>query len=1466
MTSKYKTSSSLSLGEEPNMASAAVAANELAGVGSRYTRKASGTGPGPGQTDKQAEFSNIISSYLDGMLDREQGVPELEVRFGTRGNSSLTKNQFDNVIQKLLDSGFQFSKKNAYALKIQNEYIDPKTGQTKLSLIRAEIHGINDVQKYCQTNQPDDKYVLFTQKMYAKHVGGGEEVIMPIIFDEFNFKVSYQREKRIANTSTLARSIMKTWNDNKKTFRYINRSTMTHPDYPFQIDLSVVKESHRDRSRYIPEATFEAAKVLDSPTKYEIEIEIVNSLVGPGTTFNHPKYLLDTLRKSIKIIMSGIQETNYPVSSVEMRRIQRQYYELLHPEELRSSVGGAAAAGTGSGDNDKRRNRRKRDSGDGGDFDVEISDGNSSDESGSDDERGATKDYDERADATESSRRIQLKPKHFIGPSSFTLQMNNIMPITDDSKTPNIRTNYSVTEKADGLRKLLFIAPKTGRIYLVDMNMNVQFTGAVSLNAKLFNTLMDGEHILHNKNGEFINLYLAFDIYYVHKTDIRERLFYPSSDDEVMTNFRLPLLTSVIKNIQAKCVSGGADSLPPIRIEHKMFEIASANRSIFECCGSIMRRFAEHQYEYHTDGLIFTPLNFGVGSNVANDGNAGPLYKVSWIHSLKWKPAEFNTIDFLVTTKKDDKQEDMVSNIFKQGIDMSRCEQIQQYKTLILRVGYDEKKHGYINPCVAVIEGKLPGVDGDGSVGGVGTGADSGANVGSHGYGDESSGDGYKPAPFYPTHPYDNDAHVCHTMLRPDEAGVSQMMTLENDIIMDETIVEFSYDETKPVNWRWTPLRVRHDKTAEYRAGGKNYGNAYHVANSNWHSIHNKITEEMLTTGDGIPNELENDDIYYNQSVHGEGIDIGGGTKLKTMTKAMRDFHNLYVKRKLILSVAKPGNTLIDMAVGKGGDLPKWIAAKLGFVFGIDYSKDNLEHKYDGVCARYLDAKKNKRNVPPAIFIHGDSSKEVRSGQAAISERYRMISRAIFGEGAKDASLLGRGVYSQYGRGVDGFDICSVQFAIHYFFENINKLHTFLQNVSECTKLGGYFIGTCFDGVRIFQALAALETGGEITVMDSIRSHSQHVVADGEHKKIWSVRKKYHQAEFEPDSSSIGYEIEVFQDSINKNTLEYLVNFDYLTQLLENYGFDLATQEEAETTLTNPMPDGTGTFDALFHQMELDIKKSKDFGGSGGGGGGGGRYDEFGSAKFMRPEERQISFYNRYFIFRKNRNINAKQLKSSFLSYAGLQEEQDKAGVSAELEEVTEKQALDKIARASVPIDVATKPAIAANILKKKEDERRQKQLEEGLFTSSTSKANVIVPGTGAAAAAAPRKRTIKVKDKQEQDERAEYDKLMSELGIGSESFAPIDKMEQNIKKKTRKRDIVEEYMYGVELEGIRPEDLGIVSGKSGIANPLQPPKKTKLVRKTEKKSTAAEPGGAAADAAAAAALQKKTRKNKDDA
>lgn len=1233
----------------------------------RHNRRHNTRRIGTDMQDNQEAFESLVKSYLDNILHTKDGEPELEVRFGTRGNS-LGKHEFDNVIQKLLSLQFTFENKNAYTLKMQNEFIDPKTGKERLSLVRTEINGISEIQKYCKTNMITQERLLLTQKSYASrriqdngnveddeggwtqvsrgnNGGGGhkermvDETILPVNFDDFNFRVTYQKEKRISNTSTLARSIITTWNDTKKTFRYINRSTLIHPDFPFRIDVSVVKESHKDKQnyRYVPEYTIDAAKVLDSSPKYEIEIEVINSRVGPGTPFNNVKYLCATLRKCIKIVLSGIQQSNFPISVSEINRVKRQYFQLIYPEEydrLRGKRGGRP-------DEDETMDNYDQ----------------------SDDQSEEEQNY--KKDTEDNNVRIHLYPKHFIGPSSYTLQIHNIMPTNSDSDTPSIRRNYTVTDKADGDRKLLFIAPKTGRIYLIDTTMNIQFTGAITLNPKLYNSLIDGEHIIHDKRGEYINLFAAFDIYFLHKTDVRTRMFMTQNPEDIESNYRLLLLISAIKNLELKSVIN-TDVLPPIRIENKKFLATSETKSVFDCCSIILERVKNELYEYNTDGLIFTPSDRGVGSNTPGDGHAGPLHKITWDYSFKWKPAMFNTNDFLITTKKTQNQEDFIGNVFESGMNLATTNQMTQYKTLILRVGYDEKKHGYINPCVSIIEDQIPGKN------------NSQYSI--------DNDDTYKPAPFYPSCPYDETAHICNIPIKYDSDGNGTIMAENKEIITDESIVEFRYDKTKPEYWRWIPIRVRHDKTAEYRSGIKNYGNAYHVANSNWYSMHNPITTDMLTTGENIPDELANDDIYYNRG------NSGKHTGAVTLTQSMRDFHNLYVKRTLIHGVSHIGNTLIDLAVGKGGDIPKWIAAKLSFVFGIDYSKDNIENKIDGVCARYLNYRKKFNRMPAGIFIHGDSSQLIRNGTAAITDRYKQITRAIFGEGAKDVDILGRGVYNQYGKGENGFDICSIQFAIHYFFANTKSMHTFLCNVCECTKMGGYFIGTCYDGDAIFDYLRDVEVDETRAVF--VKGSQD----DTEPRKIWSLKKKYTQTTFDDDSSSIGYPIEVFNESIGKTFVEYLVNFNYLIQMLENYGFVLITQEEA-AQLEHPLPDGTGTFAQLYNAMANELKRNPD------------KSRDYGDALQMSAEEKMISFFNRYFVFKKVRNIDGRKLMSSFLAYAGIQEQQDSTKeeieraeqriISASTNELkdTDTDKSDK----RVP-DISSGPAIAADLIQKKEE------------------------------------------------------------------------------------------------------------------------------------------------------------------
>ena len=141
---------------------------------------------------------------------------------------------------------------------------------------------------------------------------------------------------------------------------------------------------------------------------------------------------------------------------------------------------------------------------------------------------------------------------------------------------------------------------------------------------------------------------------------------------------------------------------------------------------------------------------------------------------------------------KDDKLEDVTKTIFENGENAATSIHHQTYKTLILRCGFDEKVHGYINPCQDVLNDVVPGHRDD-----------------------RETKTGYQPMQFIPTEPYDENAGLCNLLLRPDVNGHGKMYTEENDVIEDNTIVEFRYDTTREKGWKWVPLRVRHDKTSE---------------------------------------------------------------------------------------------------------------------------------------------------------------------------------------------------------------------------------------------------------------------------------------------------------------------------------------------------------------------------------------------------------------------------------------------------------------------------------------------------------------------------------------------------------------------------------------------------------------------------------------------------------------------------
>jgi hypothetical protein len=1122
-------------------------------------------------------FQEVLKQYLVGgnpMYRSDGKQNELELRFGTNTYSGriMTKMNYDNVVKELFQNGFTTENENGTQM-LRINYQDSLTDDRKMANIRAEINGKDLIEEYCKTNSlrkieelPSSNLnkLNFTRKSSTKDGQGNWN--KPVDMLDWNFRVSHSLEQAFNPNVPFVKSSIDTWNDRKKTFRLMNRVRFTHDIYPVFADISIVRSSKKyarkgGSNTPVPTYTIQESGVFDNVETYEIELEVDNSNVGNGTLYDTPEKLMEMLRKCIRIVLSGIQQCFYPIPFSERDMVLNGYMKIV----------------TGKDDYVYKK--------------IKIND---------------KRDF---------STNFQ-----FVGPGSITLQRNHILENKNTIHT-NVLKNYTVTDKADGERKLLYIHTD-GRIYLIDNNFNVLFSGMKTTETTICNSILDGELIKKDKYGNVINMYAAFDIYYIQGKNVRNKPFYPDIEGELPNNYRLPLLQQIVDLLKPSSIVGEKQILnwkqrknekgdiywvesntmkiskTKPKMEHscklivqcKQFEIVSEEKSVFVCCSNILKNVADGLFNYETDGLIFTPTNMSVGG--METGQESPINSATWEMSFKWKPADQNTIDFLVTVKKDNTGKDEIQHIFQEGLNLTGTQQIEQYKTLELMCGYNEQTDGYVNPYQDMIQDNF-----------------------SHTSYEKVSNQNYKAELFVPTDPYDINAYTCKIKLH-DDSNELYMMSEEGEYFEEFNIVEFRYDATLPPNMRWIPLRVRHDKTQKLKNGEKQYGNAYRVANSNWYSIHYPVSYDMITTGQNIPDVVE-EGVYYK-------------TSNTNNTQGLRDFHNLYVKKKLIMGVSNAKDTLIDYAVGMAGDLPKWTTAKLSYIFGIDISHQNIHNKKRGACSRYLNLQKENPSSPKALFIVGDSSLNIRDTNAFTSKD-KQIANAVFGKGTKDPAIIGKGTVSRYGIGEQGFNISSCQFSIHYFFENPIKLHGFLRNVSECTKINGYFIGTGYDGKSIFKMLSK-KHDGESSVFMTDRN--------GKRVKICEIIKRYNDTGFQDDETSLGYAIDVYQESINNTMREFLVNFSYLTEVISNYGFVLITNEEARQM---GFPNNSGLFDELYETMKNEIQqnhKQKNY------------YKE---APYMSSIERSLSFLNRYFIFKKTTNVDASKIEKMFLKGVSIE-------------------------------------------------------------------------------------------------------------------------------------------------------------------------------------------------------------------
>ena len=558
-------------------------------------------------------------------------------------------------------------------------------------------------------------------------------------------------------------------------------------------------------------------------------------------------------------------------------------------------------------------------------------------------------------------------------------------------------------------------------------------------------------------------LYRAFDAYWVGGRDVRS----------LPLDQRLEAAQPLLAALAAAMDPPGA-----IDIKVKQFEgldaAAPGGGDIFKNTKRVLSR----AYPYKTDGVIFTPVDLPVGGSFKGDEQTNGFGK--WARVLKWKPPEDNTIDFLVRVNPQRSEDGMT--------------------VLSLQVGTNT----FTKPLEPAdfITGALSRPDKTDGAGGGGL----------H----------YIAVPFAPPHSARESPDLCFLT-------DAEMVFDDGQRIADGTIVEFAYATQEPdARRRWKPYRIREDKTAMFRKTNALGGTAndFETAKSVWNTIHNPVTEAMVTGEQPVPEAFlaEEDGVYYTRRDRATA----------DLSRAMREYHN-FVKRRLLAGAwrRRSDASLFDFACGKGGDVQKWLDYNYERVVGVDYSHDNIANPVDGAYARLLRSKKYSPTRHSYVFSQFDASRSRRENMtaSAFSPSVKSANEILFGPPSASGGAL-------YGIAAGRFGVVSCQFALHYFCKDEHTLDAFLDNVDSVIRPGGYFVGTCLNGERVHAAFAASDDdSGILTSGDN---------------GIWRIEKKYGG---EDGGVGLGRVVSVFMNTIGQVIDEYLVDFALLIAKMEARGY-----------------------------------------------------------------------------------------------------------------------------------------------------------------------------------------------------------------------------------------------------------------------------------------------------------------------
>jgi len=717
-------------------------------------------------------------------------------------------------------------------------------------------------------------------------------------------------------------------------------------------------------------------------------------------------------------------------------------------------------------------------------------------------------EYQELVNITQYGQKSTDKTVFLLTPKPVALKLNNLEN-PDNYGIVSILRGYTVTEKADGERLLLYIDNK-GDVYTIDSSKRVEGTG-IKAKKEAYNSLIDGEYVHCNKRIDNVkkNLYAAFDIYFLNGEKLTSL---PLIDDKHKCRYTEMLKLDKLLDTKKSTIEF------MIKKHNYGDNILAENKKILDNAKS---------YPYEIDGLIFTPAKLAVYSYYPTMPVELKV-DMTWNNVFKWKPPEQNTIDFLIKYIGDVRKDGIEYR--KYGLYVTDKSILSDYEiTNVLNIRYKFNNIDKLNEYLETTEKDI-----------------------------------FKL--FVPNKYYINDVEFAYIPLNDKKEARAE----NDDKIDNNTIVEFRFDLNEKV---WKPIRVRTDKTRIFNKGiYDKTANSVQVALDTWDTIHNMISVSMIVGNEIVKkdieiddNTLETDDIYYERNVPFNKISNS------MLLFHMLIKSHLYNKPPLIAKMGSKQQTrgsLLELACGQAGDLINWKYSKYQFILGIDLVKSNIYSSKGSYSKLIKEHKKqltyNKRqgknfSLVDMAFVVGDCTLDIKSGEAAIDEDSKNLLKIIMNPVKKQQNL---NVYERVlaGKGKDKFNVISCMFAIHYFFESETKLEQFLRNVSENLQKDGLFFATFMDGVSVENALSKKKNG----IIEGRKKFDEYSVP------VWAIIKQYKTEKYY--NKKIDVFIENTQKLITEFLVnfEFLVNkakeFDLILEETELFS---ETYEKIKKDFTN---------------------------------------------------------------------------------------------------------------------------------------------------------------------------------------------------------------------------------------------------------------------------------------------------------